>query len=118
MNLWSILIITLGSGFMLLAHWWFVMNTRFQHYDTMGASISFDQPFAIGAILISIGIGLAGWLPWYFCILLFVALEAISLPYKWKLLDPIAGRFRKPNPTKNNSEQAGRGNALPRAPHP
>jgi len=107
MNLWAITIFILGGGFILLAHYWFVMNTRFEHYDTMGASISFDQPFAIGSLLISAAVGIAGWIPWYFCILLFVVLEAISLPYKWKLLDPIVGRYRRLNPRNNKSEQAG-----------
>lgn len=113
MNLWSIAAIILGGGFILLAHWWFVLNTKYEHYDTMGASINFDQPFAVGALMISIGVGLGGWLQWYFCILLFIVLEVISLPYKWKILDPIVGCFRKPNPINNNSEQAGGGNALP-----
>ena len=46
----------------------------------------------------------------------FFVIEAVSLPYKWKFLDPMIGRFRKPNPNNVNSEQDGALNEDPRAP--
>ncbi len=50
MNLWAYATIILGGAFVVLAHWWFVLNTRYEYYDEMGASINFDQPFAIGTL--------------------------------------------------------------------
>ncbi len=86
------------------------MNTRYVNHDEMGASINFDQPFAIGVIFLLIGIGIQGWLAWYFCILAFVILELVSTLYKWWILDKIMNLFRKPNPTKRKTEQGAAAN--------
>jgi hypothetical protein len=87
----------LGGSFIGIAHYWFLLNTRGENHDQMGASISFDQMFFVGALLIAIGIGLAGLLAWYWCIILFFGLEGFSLLYKWLFLDKVMELFRRPN---------------------
>ncbi len=77
----------------------------------MGASINFDQPFAIGAVFLSIGIGLQGCLAWYFCILAFIVLELVSIFYKWWILDKIMSYFRIQNPNKRDAEPGAAANA-------
>ena len=76
------------------------MNTRYEHYDEMGASITFDQPFFIGALCISIGLAIGGFLDWYWCIAVLIAAEILSWLYKWFILDKVMILFRRPNPTK------------------
>ena len=79
----------IGLFLITLAHYYFIQNIKEENYDVMGASISFDQPFAIGNLLTSIALGILGLLPWYWCICVFIGIEIISLPYKWKLLEPL-----------------------------
>lgn len=110
MNILAAFILFLGAGFIGLAHFWFIMNTRYKCHDMMGASINFDQPFAVGALLVSIGFGLQDWLAWCSCIMAFLALEIFSLPYKWYVLDRIMDHFRLPNPTKTSIKLSRTGN--------
>ena len=89
MNFVGYIFVGIGLFFIALAHYYFIHNTKEENYDVMGASINFDQPFAIGNLLISIALGMLGLLPWYLCICAFIGIEIISLPYKWKLLEPL-----------------------------
>ncbi len=100
MNALAIAVIAVGCGFIILAHYWFIMNTRYENHDQMGASINFDQPFFIGAVLVSIGIGFAGILLWYWCIALAIGLVIAASFYKWLILDKIMQIFRRPNPQR------------------
>ena len=104
MNTAGIILMILGGGLMCLAHYWFIMNTRYQNHDTMGASINFDQPFFIGALLISLGTGLSGILPWYWCTAFFLGIGVLSMPYKWHVLDKAIEPFRRPNPNRMNEK--------------
>ena len=98
MTLFSFILMSLGVGFVAQAHYFFIANTRYTNQDLMGASFNFDLPFAFGAICICVAIGVAGWLWWPFCILLFVALVLLGPLYKWMILYPLLGPFRIPSP--------------------
>jgi hypothetical protein len=98
MDIFTMVLMVAGAGFIGLAHYWFIMNTRYENHDAMGASVSFDQPFFIGAVLVAVAIGLRGILAWSWCIALFFGMLAAGLPYKWFVLDKIVGLFRRPNP--------------------
>lgn len=100
MNTLGIALMIIGGGFIILAHYWFVMNTRFENHDQMGASINFDQPFFFGAVLISTGVGFLGLLAWYWCIALAFGLIIAASLYKWWILDKIMQMFRRPNPKR------------------
>ena len=93
MTFLAYILIATGVVFIFLAHYHFIQNAKEETYDAMGASINFDQPLAIGNLLICVALGLIGLIPWYLGICVFLAAEAISLPYKWSLLEPLAKKF-------------------------
>jgi hypothetical protein len=90
------IVFVLADLFFLQANYFFIVNTRHEHHNGMGASISFDQPFAISNILFQVGICLLGYYPWYAALASFVILQMLSLVYKWKILDKVLDPFRIP----------------------
>ena len=98
----AITLLLLGVILIILAHYWFIVNTKEEHYDCMGASINFDQPFGLGSIFLSIGLCLSGLLEWYWCILLCIGLIIFGTFYKWLILDKIIEPFRAHNSTKKS----------------
>ncbi len=100
----AIILLLSGVLFIILAHCWFIVNTKEEHYDSMGAAINFDQPFSLGSILLSIGLFLAGLLQWYWCVLLCISLIIFGNFYKWLILDKIIELFRVHNSTKKSKQ--------------
>lgn len=98
MNTVFVILEMVGVYYIVLAHYHFIENTRYDQHDAMGAAASFNQSFSLGTILLTLGIGVSGVMKWPYCVGLFIGLNILSLPYRWFVLDKIMASFRKPSP--------------------
>lgn len=90
-----LLLILFATGFFILANYLFIINTRPENYDAIGSSISFDQPFAMSNICLFSALTYSGLIQWPIAIIGFFIIEAVSLFYKWKILNSLIKWFRK-----------------------
>ena len=97
MNILAIILFLISAIFFIIAHYWFVLNTRYVNHDKMGASINFDIPFGLSNLFFWIALTVSGFSKWYISIICFILMVPISLVYKWYILDKLLEPFRKRN---------------------